>query len=99
MTGRLGVWFMRVLAHVPLPALRALGWCLGQLLYVLAVPRRKVALRNLALCFPKATVGCANPHNIRVARMVCHAINPTKSRVTLRRVWPHTLPVTTCRSV
>ena len=25
MTGRLGVWFMRVLAHVPLPALRALG--------------------------------------------------------------------------
>ena len=28
MTGRLGVWFMRVLAHVPLPALRALGWCL-----------------------------------------------------------------------
>ena len=56
MTGRLGVWFMRVLAHVRLPALRALGWCLGQLLYVLAVPRRKVALRNLALCFPKATV-------------------------------------------
>ena len=56
MTGRVGVWFMRVLAHVPLPALRALGWCLGQLLYVLAVPRRKVALRNLALCFPKATV-------------------------------------------
>ena len=56
MTGRLGVWFMRVLAHVPLPALRALGWCLGQLLYVLAVPRRKVALRNLALCFPQATV-------------------------------------------
>jgi KDO2-lipid IV(A) lauroyltransferase len=40
---------------MPLPALRALGWCLGQLLYVLAVPRRKVALRNLALCFPEAT--------------------------------------------
>ena len=55
MTGRPGVWFMRVLAHLPLPALRALGWCLGQLLYVLAVPRRKVALRNLALCFPEAT--------------------------------------------
>jgi len=54
MTGRLGVWFMRVLAHLPLPLLRALGWCLGQLLYLLAVPRRKVALRNLALCFPDA---------------------------------------------
>jgi KDO2-lipid IV(A) lauroyltransferase len=56
MTGRLGVWFMRVLAHVPLPALRALGWCLGQLAYLLAVPRRKVALRNLALCFPDEPV-------------------------------------------
>ena len=52
MTGRLGVWFMRVLAHVPLRALRALGWSLGQLLYLLAAPRRKVALRNLALCYP-----------------------------------------------
>ncbi len=52
MTGRLGVWFMRVLAHLPLPALRALGWCLGQLLYLLAVPRRKVAMRNLEICFP-----------------------------------------------
>ncbi|EER62245.1 lipid A biosynthesis acyltransferase [Acidovorax delafieldii 2AN] len=54
MTGRLGVWFMRVLAHVPLPALRALGWCIGQLLYLLAAPRRRVALRNLELCFPDA---------------------------------------------
>lgn len=50
MTGRLGVWFMRVLAHVPLPALRALGWCLGQLLYVLAGPRRcRMMDRSLSL--------------------------------------------------
>jgi Kdo2-lipid IVA lauroyltransferase/acyltransferase len=50
--GRLGVWFMRFLAHLPLPVLRALGWCIGRALYVAAAPRRKVALRNLELCFP-----------------------------------------------
>lgn len=55
MTGRLGVWFMRVLALLPLPVLRSMGWLIGQVLYLLAAPRRKVALRNLALCFPDAT--------------------------------------------
>ena len=55
MTGRLGVWFMRVLALLPLPVLRAMGWLIGQALYLLAAPRRRVALRNLALCFPDAT--------------------------------------------
>ncbi len=55
MTGRLGVWFMRVLALLPLPLLRGMGWLIGQSLYLLAAPRRRVALRNLALCFPEAT--------------------------------------------
>ena len=55
MTGRMGVWFMRLLAHVPLPLLRGLGWLIGRVLFVLAAPRRRVALRNLALCYPEAT--------------------------------------------
>jgi len=56
MTARLGVWFMQqVLARLPLPVLRAMGWGIGQVLFVLAAPRRKVALRNLELCFPQAT--------------------------------------------
>ena len=55
MTGRRGVWFMRLLAHVPLPLLRGLGWLIGRVLFVLAAPRRRVALRNLALCYPEAT--------------------------------------------
>jgi KDO2-lipid IV(A) lauroyltransferase len=55
MTGRLGVWFMRVLAHLPLPVLRGMGWLLGQVAFVLVAPRRKVALRNLELCFPDWT--------------------------------------------
>ena len=55
MSGRLGVWLMGLLAHLPLPVLRALGWVLGRILFVLVVPRRKIALRNLALCFPQAS--------------------------------------------
>ena len=55
LTGRLGVGFMRVLALLPLPVLRGMGWLLGQVAFVLVAPRRKVALRNLALCFPDWT--------------------------------------------
>ena len=55
MTGRLGVLFMRLLALLPLRVLRGMGWLIGQTLYLVAAPRRKVALRNLALCFPDAT--------------------------------------------
>ena len=55
MSGRLGVWLMGLLAYLPLPVLRGLGWVLGRILFVLVVPRRKIALRNLALCYPEAS--------------------------------------------
>lgn len=54
MSARLGVWFMGLLAYLPLSWLRALGWLMGQVLYAVVVPRRRVALRNLELCFPQA---------------------------------------------
>ncbi|MBI5333534.1 MAG: lipid A biosynthesis acyltransferase [Burkholderiales bacterium] len=44
---------LRLLQRLPLPVLAALGWGLGQLLFVLARSRRRVALRNLELCFPE----------------------------------------------
>jgi KDO2-lipid IV(A) lauroyltransferase len=47
---------MRLLAPLPLPWLRALGVLFGNVLYVLAVPRRKVVMTNLALCFPQASL-------------------------------------------
>lgn len=57
MSGRLvsqaGVEVMRVLGRLPLSWVRALGWALGWLLYLLAVPRRRVAQTNLRLCFPE----------------------------------------------
>ena len=53
MSARFGVWLMGALGRLPLKWLRALGWLLGRLLFVVAVPRRKIALRNLELCFPE----------------------------------------------
>jgi KDO2-lipid IV(A) lauroyltransferase len=48
-----GVLFMRLIAPLPLPVIRALGTVVGWALYLLAVPRRRVVMTNLALCFPQ----------------------------------------------
>ena len=53
MISRLGILFMRAIAHLPLGVVRAMGTALGLLLYVIVVPRRRVAMRNLELCFPQ----------------------------------------------
>jgi Kdo2-lipid IVA lauroyltransferase/acyltransferase len=50
---RLGILFMRLIAPLPLPWIRAFGWAVGLLLYVVVVPRRKVVHVNLRLCFPQ----------------------------------------------
>jgi KDO2-lipid IV(A) lauroyltransferase len=52
---RLGILFMRAIAPLPLPVVRAMGAALGALLYVLVIPRRRIAMRNLELCFPRWT--------------------------------------------
>lgn len=44
-----GIWLLHFL---PLPLLAALGWLLGLALWPLATQRRRVALRNIELCFP-----------------------------------------------
>ncbi|NPC55877.1 lipid A biosynthesis acyltransferase [Caenimonas sp. S4] len=46
---------MRLLAHLPLAWVRALGWLLGWFLYLVVLPRRHVVRVNLALCFPQLT--------------------------------------------
>ncbi|VTU20946.1 lysophospholipid acyltransferase family protein [Variovorax sp. PBL-E5] len=51
-SSRLGVGFMRTLAHVPLPLVRGFGAVLGRVLHGVAVSRRRVVDTNLALCFP-----------------------------------------------
>ncbi|WP_332814237.1 LpxL/LpxP family acyltransferase [Ramlibacter sp.] len=57
MLSRLGVGLMRWLAPLPLPVVRALGWALGWLLYVVVPRRRHVVRVNLDLCFPQWTAG------------------------------------------
>jgi len=51
-----GVLFMRLIAPLPLSWVRALGRLVGLALYVLAVPRRRVVMTNLALCFPQRSL-------------------------------------------
>jgi KDO2-lipid IV(A) lauroyltransferase len=48
-----GVLFMRLIAPLPLSWVRGLGSAVGWVLYVLAVPRRRVVMANLARCFPQ----------------------------------------------
>ena len=52
-----GLALMRLLAPLPLPLLRGLGVCLGWVLYLLALPRRRVVMVNLGLCFPQLSLG------------------------------------------
>jgi KDO2-lipid IV(A) lauroyltransferase len=49
----LAIGFMRLLAILPLSWVRALGWGLGSLLFLLLKSRRHVAMVNLTLCFPE----------------------------------------------
>ena len=49
----LGVALMWLISWLPYSVLMALGSGLGKLLYVLLKSRRKVAARNIALCFPQ----------------------------------------------
>lgn len=54
-SARLGIGFMKVIAHLPLPVLRGVGAGLGRLLHSVALPRRRVVDANLKLCFPELT--------------------------------------------
>jgi Kdo2-lipid IVA lauroyltransferase/acyltransferase len=51
----LGVGVMRALAVLPLPVIAILGHGLGAVLYYLHPPRRRIAQRNIARCFPELT--------------------------------------------
>jgi Kdo2-lipid IVA lauroyltransferase/acyltransferase len=48
---------LRWLSHLPLGVFRLVGAAMGAFLFVLARRRRRIVLRNLALCFPQASAG------------------------------------------
>jgi KDO2-lipid IV(A) lauroyltransferase len=66
------VGFLWLLHWLPVPMLRALGWLLGHLLYLLGRERRHVALTNLRMCFPELSDGertsLARRHFVAFAR-------------------------------
>ncbi len=54
---RSGIFFIRLLAALPLPLIRSMGKLLGWVLYLLVNRRRLIVETNLALCFPEKTIG------------------------------------------
>jgi KDO2-lipid IV(A) lauroyltransferase len=50
---RLGIALLRQIARLPFGAIRWVGNLTGDLLWVLARPRRRITLINLRLCFPE----------------------------------------------
>lgn len=53
--GKLFIAWMWLMSHLPLSILRGLGWLMGRALFYLVPSRRRIALRNLELCFPEAS--------------------------------------------
>lgn len=49
---RVNLGLLKLLGHLPLRWLRALGWLWGHVLYAAVVSRRRIALINWRLCFP-----------------------------------------------
>lgn len=66
---RLGIWLLRGIALLPRPMVRFIAAVFGDIIYLLAAPRRRVTLRNLELCFP----GMDARERRRIARGHFHA--------------------------
>lgn len=60
----LGFGLLRTAAWLPLPLLALLGSGLGMLFYFVHAPRRYIATRNIALCFPELSAR-ARTHLVR----------------------------------
>jgi len=51
----LGLGFFRVMSFLPLPLIAILGQGVGILFYTLGTSRRRIALKNISVCFPELT--------------------------------------------
>lgn len=78
---RILLFFVWCFHWLPLPVQAGLGWLLAQLLYVAVVPRRRVVLTNLRLCFPELS----EAERRRLARQVVVAV--TRSMLERGVIW------------
>lgn len=76
---RVGIGFMKALAWLPLPAVRALGTVLGWVLYGLIGARRRVVHSNFSVCFP--ALSNAERRKLAIQTFVCF------SQAWLDRAW------------
>ena len=76
---RAGIAFMKALAWLPLPAVRALGTVLGWVLYGLIGARRRVVHANFKVCFP--ALSKAGRRKLAIETFVCF------SQAWLDRAW------------
>ena len=49
----LGIALLRLIALLPMPILSVFGWTIGSVCYLVLFRRRKIALKNIQLCFPE----------------------------------------------
>ena len=52
----LGIGLFRLFSYLPLPVLAAVGYAIGLLFYFIGASRRKIAIKNISVCFPEYTV-------------------------------------------
>ena len=76
---RAGIAFMKSLAWLPLPAVRALGTALGWVRYGLVGTRRRVVHANFSVCFP--ALSAAERRALAIETFVCF------SQAWLDRAW------------
>ncbi|MBK9218221.1 MAG: lipid A biosynthesis acyltransferase [Uliginosibacterium sp.] len=78
---RLFFYFLWCFHWLPLPMQAVCGWLLAQLLYLAVVPRRRVVLTNLRLCFPEMSAAARG----RLARRIVVAV--TRSMLERGVIW------------
>ncbi|MEN9491934.1 MAG: hypothetical protein RJA63_2383 [Pseudomonadota bacterium] len=78
---RLFFFFLWCFHWLPLPVQAVCGWLLAQLLYLAVVPRRRVVLTNLRLCFPSMSAAARG----RLARRIVVAV--TRSMLERGVIW------------
>ena len=78
---RLFFYFLWCFHWLPLPVQAVCGWLLAQVLYLAVVPRRRVVLTNLRLCFPQMSAAARG----RLARRIVVAV--TRSMLERGVIW------------